>query len=305
MPACAGIGLRARHHAEVLREQPAVGWLEVHSENYFGAGGAPQDFLDCIGARYPLSLHGVGLSLGSTDALDLDHLAELGRAVRRFRPRLVSEHLAWSSAGGRFANDLLPLPYTDEALELIATRIRAVQNFLGRRILIENVSSYVEFAASCMSEWDFLATLAAEADCDILLDVNNVYVSAHNHGFDAGAYLDALPPSRVQEIHLAGHSRTHIDGVEMIVDTHAAPVSAGVWELYARALRRFGPVATLIEWDAELPALEVLVAEAHRAEAMLRSAEGSPRSAEGLPRSAEGLPCSAETRPPSRITHAA
>jgi uncharacterized protein (UPF0276 family) len=271
MPASAGIGLRAQHHAEILGERPAVGWLEVHSENYFGAGGALHDLLDRIGADYPLSLHGVGLSLGSTDPLDRAHLAELERAVRRFRPRFVSEHLCWSSVGGRFANDLLPLPYTDEALRHVAARIRAVQDALGRRMLIENVSSYVEFGASRMPEWEFLAALAAEADCGILLDVNNVYVSAHNLGFDAGAYLAGLPPSRVQEIHLAGHSGTSVGGTLMLIDTHAAPVAAGVWELYARALRRFGPVPSLIEWDAEIPALEVLVAEAMHAQALLRA----------------------------------
>jgi uncharacterized protein (UPF0276 family) len=269
MPAAAGIGLRAQHHAQVLNDSPAVAWLEAHSENYFAAGGAAIADLERIRSRYPLSLHGVGLSLGSTDPLDILHLQNLRRAVARFEPVLVSEHLSWSSVGGRFANDLLPLPYTEEALQHVSARIRIVQDFLERQILIENVSSYLEFSCSRITEWDFLAGVAAESGCGLLLDINNLYVSAHNHGFDAMKYLAAVPRARVQELHLAGHSRIAAEGRELLIDTHDSPVCPAVWALYREALARFGPVPTLIEWDADLPALPALVGEADRANAII------------------------------------
>ncbi len=271
MPAAAGIGLRKQHHLDVLAETPRVAWFEAHSENYFSDGGPHIDCLERIREQYPLSLHGVGLSLGSTDALNRDHLERLRRTVQRFRPALISEHLSWSSVGGLFANDLLPLPYTEEALRHVSARISIVQDVLGRQILIENVSSYLEFQCSRIAEWDFLAAVAAESGCGILLDVNNVYVAAHNHGYDCVQYLNAIPRSAVQELHLAGHTSVRLDGRELLIDTHSAPVADAVWALYRTALLRFGPVPTLIEWDAQIPALSELVAEADMANAVQRN----------------------------------
>jgi len=262
----AGIGLRAQHHLRVLSDAPAVGWFEAHTENYFADGGAHVEALARIRANFPLSLHGVGLSLGSTDPLDTLHLGRIRRAVNRFEPALLSEHLSWSSVGGRFANDLLPLPYTEEALRHVSASIAQAQDFLGRRILIENVSSYLEFECSRMPEWEFLGAVAAESGCGILLDLNNIYVAARNFGFDAQRYLDAVDPGAVQEIHLAGHSAVEFEGQELLIDTHGTPVCDAVWNLYRAALRRFGDVPTLIEWDTDIPALEVLTAEAAKAD---------------------------------------
>ena len=262
----AGIGLRALHHADILASSPDVGWFEAHSENYFASGGALPRLLGRIRERYPLSFHGVGLSIGSTDPLDRRHLAHIGRLVHDFEPMLVSEHLSWSSSGGRFTNDLLPMPYTEESLRHMIDRMRQVQDFLGRQILVENVSSYLRFAGSSIDEWDFVSALAQESGCGILLDVNNVYVSAVNHGFDAFAYLKALPRHAVQEMHLAGHSTRLIEGREVRIDTHDGPVCDAVWQLYAAAVDRFGHVPTLIEWDSNIPALAVLAAEAHKAD---------------------------------------
>jgi uncharacterized protein (UPF0276 family) len=272
MPVQAGIGLRALHHLQVLSESPPVAWFEAHTENYFADGGAHVEVLARIRANYPLSLHGVGLSLGSTDALDTRHLDGVRRAVTRFEPALVSEHLSWISAAGRFANDLLPLPYTEESLRHVSERIAQVQNSLGRQILIENVSSYLQFECSRMTEWEFIAGVAQESGCGILLDLNNIYVAARNHGFEAQCYLDAMDPKTVQEIHLAGHSAVQIEGHELLIDTHGAPVCHAVWELYREALCRFGEVPTLIEWDTDIPALEVLTAEAAKADALRASA---------------------------------
>jgi uncharacterized protein (UPF0276 family) len=263
-----GIGLRAIHHSEIVARGPDVGWLEAHSENYFARGGALPRVLGAIRERYPLSLHGVGLSIGSTDPLAHAHLAEIARLVRDFEPMLVSEHLCWGSVGGRFTNDLLPLPYTEEALHHMTDRVRQVQDFLGRQILIENVSSYLQFAGSNIDEWDFLAALAHDSGCGLLLDVNNVYVSAMNHGFDPLTYLNRVPRDAVQEIHLAGHSVRRVGGREVLVDTHDGPVCDAVWTLYAAAVERFGSVPTLIEWDSNIPALEVLAAEARKTDRM-------------------------------------
>jgi uncharacterized protein (UPF0276 family) len=248
-----------------------VGWFEAHSENYFAAGGSQRESLERIRADYALSLHGVGLSIGSTDPLDRAHLNELMRLVRDFAPILVSEHLSWGSVGGRFMNDLLPLPYTEGALRHMVTRVRDVQDVLGRQILIENVSSYLQFTCSEVPEWEFLAALADESGCGILLDVNNVYVSAMNHGFDACAYVDGIPGSVVKEIHLAGHAVNSVGRREFRIDTHNTHVCDAVWDLYALALKRFGRVPALIEWDADIPALEVLVAEAHKADQMMET----------------------------------
>jgi uncharacterized protein len=267
---CSGIGLRVQHHAELLERRPAVGWVEVHSENYFARGGTHHDVLAEVRALYPLSLHGVGLSLGSTDALNGAHLAELARLTREFDPVLVSEHLAWGSVDGRFMNDLLPLPYTEEALRHTASRVDEIQDALGRQILIENISSYLEWNDSAMTEWEFLAALTAESGCAILLDVNNLYVNATNHGFDPGVYLDYIPASAVQEIHLAGHSVKRVGMRELLIDTHDAPVCDAVWQLYGAAIAHFGPVRTLIEWDTDLPALDVLLGEACKIEQVLQ-----------------------------------
>jgi uncharacterized protein (UPF0276 family) len=268
LPASAGIGLRAAHHAEVLAKSPEVAWFEAHTENYFADGGAHVECLSRIRERYPLSLHGVGLSLGSTDPLNAPHLARLKRAVDRFAPALVSEHLSWSSVNGRFANDLLPLPYTEEALRHVSGRIAAAQDALGRQLLIENVSSYVTYRCSTLPEWEFLAAVAVESGCGILLDLNNVYVSAHNHGFACDDYLEGIPLGAVGEFHLAGHTRIELDGQPLLIDTHGSRVADAVWDLYRRALRRFGPLPTLIEWDTDLPGLEVLQAEAQHADAL-------------------------------------
>ena len=270
-----GIGLRAQHQAQIVAQRPVIGWVEAHSENYFAQGGSQREFLAKIRAHYPLSLHGVGLSLGSIDPLDRRHLRELERLVREFDPMLVSEHLSWGSVGGRFVNDLLPLPYTEEALRHMADRVRHVQDALGRQILIENVSSYLQFTCSQMTEWEFLSALVRESGCAILLDVNNIYVSAVNHGFHAPTYLQAVPAAAVHEIHLAGHTVNRVGPREIRIDTHGEPVCQAVWELYALAVERFGPVPTLIEWDTDIPALDVLVAEAHKADSVAEA----PRAA--------------------------
>ena len=267
IPARAGIGLRAPHYRDVLESRPRVGWLEVHSENYFGAGGAPLQFLERIRAHYPVSLHGVGLSLGSSDALDLGHLAKLKALAERFQPGLVSDHLAWSSFGGRHFNDLLPLPYTEESLAYVARRVLIVQEYLGRRLLVENPSTYLQFAESAIPEAEFLGELARRTGCGILLDVNNIYVSACNHRLDARHYIDSIPARHVAEIHLAGFTRND----EILIDTHSRPVAAEVWALFARAVERFGPRPTLIEWDADLPPLALLAAEAGHAQALLEA----------------------------------
>jgi len=263
--AIAGIGLRTAHQVQILRERPAAGWLELHSENYFADGGMQIERLMCLRSSYPLSLHGVGLSLGSTDTLDREHLRRLKRLVGWSEPAIVSEHLSWGSVNGIHFNDLLPLPLTEEALAHMIARVDQVQDLLGRQILVENVSSYLEFADSQIAEWDFLAALAGEARCGLLVDVNNVYINACNHGFDARRYLSSLPRHLVQELHLAGHSRNRYADYDILIDSHAAPVCDEVWELYDFALGCFGPVPTLIEWDADLPALEILLAEAGKA----------------------------------------
>jgi hypothetical protein len=262
IPARAGIGLRAPHYAEVLRELPAIPWLEVHSENFFADGGRPHEVLEQVCSHYPLSLHGVGLSLGSTDPLNTWHLDKLKGLIQRYEPGLVSEHLCWCSVDKRYFNDLLPLPYTEEALRHISDRIAQVQDYLGRQILIENLSSYLQFTDSTIPEWEFIAAVAERSGCGILLDVNNIYVNARNHGFDAGAYLEAIPVAAVKEIHLAGYE----DEGDCLIDTHGKPVADDVWRLYEQAVYRFGRVPTLIEWDTDIPPLAVLLGEADHAQ---------------------------------------
>lgn len=270
LPSRAGIGLREAHHAEVLERWPDAGWLEVHSENFYCAGGAPLHLLDALRERYPLSLHGVGMSLAAGDAADR-HLAKLAALVERIEPAAVSEHLCWSSVDGRHYNDLLPLPYTEAALAVVCARVDAVQARLRRPILVENVSSYIEFAGSTIPEWEFVAEVARRTGCGLLLDVNNIYVSARNHGFDPRVYLDAIPPAAVGEIHLAGYDDCIEDGEAFLVDTHGRPVQAPVWDLYEAALARLGPRPTLIEWDTDIPPLAVLLGEAARAESRLKT----------------------------------
>lgn len=269
IPPCAGIGLRAPHYRELVAARPAVGWLEVHSENYFGDGGQPLYFLERLRADYPLSLHGVGLSLGSADGLDRTHLQRLKSLARRFEPGLVSEHVCWSAIGGRHLHDLVPLPYTEESLALVCRHVDIAQDFLGRQLLVENVSSYLRFSHSTIAEWDFIAAVANATGCGILLDVNNVYVSAVNHGFDAERYLAAMPPASVREFHLAGFDRAG----GLLIDTHGNRVAAPVWALYRHAVARFGARPTLIEWDTDIPALDVLVDEARIADAELEATD--------------------------------
>jgi uncharacterized protein len=261
----AGIGLRAPHYQSILATKPDVGFLEVHSENFFGDGGQPHRYLHAFRELYPISLHGVGLSLGSADEINLEHLKKLKRLADAIVPALMSEHLCWVGVNGRFLNDLLPLPYTSESLQHIIARITQVQDFLGRRISVENVSSYLEFVDSDIPEWHFVQEVANRAGCGILLDVNNIYVNATNHGFDAKTYIDAISPSSVTEIHLAGFQDTG----EILIDTHGTTVSDAVWALYEYAISRMGPVPTLIEWDTNLPTLEVLLGEARHADALM------------------------------------
>lgn len=271
VPARAGIGLRAAHHARVIDERPPVAWFEVHAENFFADGGPQLRLLEQVRRDYPLSIHGVGLGLGTTDSLDRRHLAQLRRLVERFEPGLVSEHLCWGSVDGRHHNDLLPLPQTEEALRHCIRRIGEVQDALGRRIAVENVSSYWRFAHSTLSEWEFVAGVVRESGCALLLDVNNVYVNSRNHGFDPTQYLHALPAEAVVEIHLAGHDIEYHGTRELRVDAHASRVCDEVWSLYRLALQRFGPTPTLIEWDTDVPALEVLLEEAAMAEHLLEA----------------------------------
>jgi hypothetical protein len=264
MAAAVGIGLRAPHYGALDRLRPELGFLEVHAENFFG-GGAPRALLRRFRADYPLSVHGVGLSLGGSDPLDEAHLDALEALVRETQPMLVSEHLAWGSLGGVHANELLPMPFTELAVAHLASRIGQVQDRLRRRILVENVSAYHRFASSTLDEAQFVAEVGRRAGCGVLLDLNNVHVNAVNHAFDPLAYLAAIPPELVGEIHLAGHEA--IEG--MLVDTHGAPISREVWALHAVAVERFGQVPTLVEWDTRIPPLEVLLAEASRARAAM------------------------------------
>jgi uncharacterized protein (UPF0276 family) len=272
----AGIGLRAEHAVEFLERQPDVGFIEVHAENYFGRGGRLLNLIEQARHDHALSLHGVGLSIGSTDPLSAVHLQRLSALVARLSPAFVSDHLCWSSHRGVYANDLLPLPLTSEALEHVVRRVGAVQEALGRTILLENVSSYFEYDESTFAECDFLAEVARRSGCGLLLDVNNVFVSATNHGFDAFAYLARIPAHAVHELHLAGHvAKRFADGEELLIDTHSEPVCDAVWALYDAALARFGAVPTLIEWDSDLPPLATLLAEAARADRRLAALEWS------------------------------
>jgi uncharacterized protein (UPF0276 family) len=256
-----GLGLRAQHYRDILDGNPAVDWFEVISENYMVPGGQPLRMLDAIAERYPVVMHGVSLSIASTSPLNRDYLSSLDALARRVKPRWVSDHLCWTGVHGTNLHDLLPVPYTEEALEHVVSRISQVQDFLGRRLVIENVSSYIAYECSEMSEWEFVAEVARRADCWLLLDVNNVFVSGVNHDFSTARFLDAIPADRVVQFHLAGHS----EGETCLIDTHDQPVSDDVWTLYARAIERFGPVSTMIERDDNIPPLANLVEELDRA----------------------------------------
>jgi len=270
----AGAGLKPEHQRHILDTRPDVGWFEVHAENYMGAGGPPHHFLERVRALYPLSVHGVGLSIGSADGMAPGHLARLKSVVDRYQPFIVSEHLAWSTHEGTFLNDLLPLPYTEATLSLVMRHVDEVQTVLGRTILIENPSTYLRFDVEEMPETDFLRALARRTGCGLLLDVNNVAVSAANHRFDPSAYLASFPHEHVGEIHLAGHAVLESDGETLRVDTHDRAVSSEVWALFRNVITRHGALPTLIEWDSDIPAWSDLEAEVHEAQLILRTAGG-------------------------------
>jgi uncharacterized protein len=252
-----GLGLRTEHYNAILDTKPAVDWFEALSENYMIPGGKPLDFLYKIRAHYPMVMHGVSLSIGSTTPFDKNYLKDLKNLANRIEPAWISDHLCWTGVHGQNSHDLLPLPYTEETVKHVVERIQIVQEFLGRQILIENVSSYASYVDSSMTEWEFITQISEQADCLLLLDVNNIYVSSYNHNFDAKAFIDGVPAKRVQQIHLAGHQNNG----DYIIDTHDAPVIDLVWDLYAHAISRFGAVSTMIERDDHIPALDVLVAE--------------------------------------------
>ena len=280
-----GLGLRVTHYEAILATAPPVDWFEVLTENYLVPGGRPLHYLMRIRERYPLAMHGVSLSIGSSAPLDREYLRQLKALAQRIEPAWISDHLCWTGVAGRNTHDLLPLPYTEEALASVVERVCAVQDFLGRRILLENVSSYVAFRDSHLSEWQFLAEIATRADCLVLLDVNNIHVSAVNHEFDPLEYLNAIPAERVQQIHLAGHE----DHGDYLIDTHDHPVPDPVWELYASAVRRFGAVSTMIERDDHIPPLEELCAELSRARTLcghtlaMAASQGAPGALGGGP----------------------
>jgi uncharacterized protein (UPF0276 family) len=263
-----GLGLRTVHYRHVLEQSPRVGWFEIISENYMQTAGKPSWFVDRVAEKYPVVMHGVSMSIGSTDPLNWDYLKELKQLRDRVRARWVSDHLCWTGVAGRNTHDLLPVPYTEEALSHVISRVKQVQDFLDAPLALENPSTYVEFAGSTMKEHEFLSAVAKEADCALLLDVNNVYVSAYNHGFDANEYLDGVPWERVVQVHVAGHTNngTHI------VDTHVGPVIDPVWRLLGEAHRRCKGVSVLLEWDAEIPSFEETWADALRAKEFIGAA---------------------------------
>lgn len=266
----AGIGLRCPHNEEIVATRPAVGFLEIHAENYMGGGRLPAR-IEVARGHWPISVHGVGLSLGSAQGIDDRHLERLARLVERIEPDWVSEHLAWSVVDGIYLNDLLPLPYTEESLAMAAANIGRVQDRLRRQLLIENPSAYLRFAHSTLSEVDFLNELVRRTGCGILFDVNNAYVSCRNLGGDPCAWIERLPAEAVSELHLAGHAVNDADGTEILIDDHGSRVSAAVWDLYEQAVARFPTAVTLIEWDSNLPPLPVLLSEAHEADRRWRS----------------------------------
>ena len=265
-----GLGLRTDYYDLILEQHPKVDWFEILSENYMVGGGKPLYYLDAIAERYPLVMHGVSMSVGGTDPLDFDYLAQLKKLIDRVQPRWVSDHLCWTGQGGHNMHDLMPLPYNEEAIEHVVSRIKQAQDFLERRILIENVSSYVSYEHSQMSEWQFYATVAEQADCLMLLDINNIYVSSRNHDFNPVEYLDGISADRVQQFHLAGHR----DYGDYVIDTHDHPVVNAVWQLYEQALDKYGAVSTMIERDDRMPPFEELMAELNQAREIANSVLG-------------------------------
>jgi uncharacterized protein len=286
-----GVGLRRDHFERVLSAPTKIDWFEVISENFMVDGGKPRDVLTRVRERYPVVLHGVSLSIGSTDPLNEGYLDALKALAARVEPAWVSDHLCWAGVGGHYAHDLLPLPYTDEALAHVVARVQHVQERLGRPIAIENVSSYVSYRQSTMPEWDFLSEVSRRSGCGILLDVNNIYVSARNHGFDARTYIDAVPVEAVWQFHLAGHS----DKGSFLLDTHDHPVCDPVWDLYAHAVRRFGPVSTLIEWDDLIPTFERLEEESERARAIAAGAVAPEGTRAGATKPGAAKPAAAKS----------
>lgn len=270
LPQRAGVGLKPEHYGDIFAQKPDMGFFEVHAENYMGEGGLPHRVLTEIRQDYPLSVHGVGLSIGAENGLDPDHLTRLRNVVDRYQPGMVSEHLAWSTHDSIFLNDLLPLPYTEKVLRRVVEHVDRVQTVLGRTILMENPSTYVAFAESEMSETDFVAELQKRSGCGLLLDVNNVFVSATNQHYSPKGYIDAFPLEHVREIHLGGHATdTDDDGAPLLIDAHDREVSDPVWQLYAYVLAKTGRLPTLIEWDNDLPSWDVLAGDALRAEAVM------------------------------------
>jgi len=280
LPCTTGLGFKPEHFRDIMAKPGAVGFFEVHAENYMGDGGAPHAMLAALRAHHALSIHGVGLSIGGADGLKHDHLERLRKLIDRYQPESFSEHLAWSSHGAVWLNDLLPLPYTQETLTTICAHIDQVQGSLGCRMLLENPATYVTFDSSTWSETDFLTELVRRTGCGLLLDINNVFVSATNHRFDPRAYLAAFPLAAVGEIHLAGHDTEDLPSGPLLIDTHGAPVADPVWELYTEVLELAGPLPTLIEWDTDVPDFPVLVSEAARARTVLeRAKRGHSRAA--------------------------
>jgi uncharacterized protein (UPF0276 family) len=270
LPARAGLGLKPQHYQEILEISPRIGFFEIHAENYMGDGGPPHRYLEAIRSRYPLSVHGVGLSIGGSQPLDRDHLSRLKRLVERYEPASFSEHLAWSTHDNVYLNDLLPVPYDVPTLRRVCEHIDEVQEVLGRRMLLENPSTYVAFEQTEMAEVDFISGIVRRTGCGLLLDVNNVFVSAINNAYDATAYLDAFPAEHVEEIHLAGFAEdTDDQGNPLLIDAHGTPVAEIVWALFEHAVRRKGPVATLIEWDNDVPTFPVLMNEARKADRVI------------------------------------
>ncbi|WP_020400998.1 MNIO family bufferin maturase [Kordiimonas gwangyangensis] len=271
----AGISLKTEHFSDILTSRPAVDFLEVHAENYMTEGGAHHRYLEEICAHYALSVHGVGMSLGSAEGLDPAHVARFKAVVERYRPTIVSEHLAWSVSGGTYLNDLLPLPLTVESLDVVVRNIDTLQQAIGRSVLVENPSSYLSFKSSEIPELEFLVRLAERTGAGLLMDVNNVYVSARNMETSPEEYIDAVPASLIGEVHLAGHAVKNIDGVELRIDDHGSAVSPDVWALYERLITRVGPKPTLVEWDTDIPPLSILVAEAEKAKAVMNALEAA------------------------------
>ncbi|WEM44082.1 DUF692 domain-containing protein [Photobacterium sp. DA100] len=278
-----GVGLRSPHIHQILSERPDIGWLEIHSENYFTVNSPARQQLRAIADHYPISCHGIGMSLGSADELDRQHLSQLKQLVNDINPIAVSDHLSWSSVDGRYFNDLLPLPYTEEALAHFCCKVEQVQDALGRQMLVENPSSYLSFNHSTIPEWEFLRAVQQRTGCGLLLDLNNIYVSSFNHDFDCQTYLDAVDPRTVKEIHLAGFTVKQFEQGEIWIDTHSKPVSEPVWQLYRQWVRqhfsKLGGVPTLIEWDLDIPALDVLLGEAEQAQQIIAKEAGNGISA--------------------------